>query len=51
MSKRTYCPKKIKRRWFFGNIDYTGDVVGNMGLLLYFISKNLDMSNEELLVS
>ena len=48
MSKELIVLKKLKDGSLESNIDYTDDVVGNMGLLLYFISKNLDMSNEEL---
>ena len=41
MSKELIVLKKLKDGSLESNIDYTDDVVGNMGLLLYFISKNL----------
>lgn len=49
MSKELISLKRLENGSLEANIDYEDDVFSNMGLLLYFISKNLDMSNEELL--
>lgn len=49
MSKELISLKRLENASLEANIDYEDDIFSNMGLLLYFISKNLDMSNEELL--
>lgn len=49
MSKELISLKRLENRSLEANINYEDDVFSNMGLLLYFISKNLDMSNEEFL--
>lgn len=49
MSKELISLKRLENASLEANIDYEDDVFSNMGLLLYFISKNLDMSNEEFL--
>lgn len=42
--------KKLNSGAIECDIDYTDDVIVNTGLILYFISKNLEMSKEELLL-
>ena len=49
MSKELISLKRLENASLEANIDYEDDVFSNMSLLLYFISKNLDMSNEEFL--
>ena len=49
MSNELISLKRLENASLEANIDYEDDVFSNMGLLLYFIPKNLDMSNEEFL--